>query len=251
MSVERVETPEDGSNLAPREVSLGAMAAVRPPTLREHAVQTIRQAIVSGALQPGGRIREEDLAQQLGISRGPVREAIRTLEQEGLIRTEPHRASYVTSLSEEELDHLYRVRAEVEGIAARRVAALIEADGGRLLPYAARLAEMRAAAAAGDLAALALADLRFHQLILDDSGYTILPRIWATMDNIVRARTSAILAASPRGDIVAYTAESHAPIVGALEQGNADEAAAAVRHHILETRELRHRGGGPNPRPLP
>ena len=151
-------TPDGpGAGIGVRGVGPGVvsgLAVPRPLTLREHAIQTIRQAIVSGALPPGERIRQAHLAQQLGISRGPVREAIRALEQEGLVRTEPYRASYVTSLSEEELEHLYRVRAEVEVIAARRLAGAIAAEPARLAPYAALLEEMRGAAAEGALARL-------------------------------------------------------------------------------------------------
>jgi DNA-binding GntR family transcriptional regulator len=220
---------------------VSGLAGPRPLTLREHAIQTLRQAIVSGALPPGERIREEELAQQLGISRGPVREAIRALEQEGLVRTEPYRASYVTSLSEEELEHLYRVRAEVAVIAARRLAGAMAAEPARLAPYATLLEEMRGAAAQGALARLSGADLRFHQQLLEDSGYAILPRVWATMDHIVRARTAAILAAAPDEAVVVYTAESHAPIVEALKGGDPEQAAQAVRRHILETRDILHR----------
>ncbi len=216
----------------------GEATPPRPPTLREHAIAIIRQAIISGALRPGERVREEELAAKLGISRGPVREAVRALEQEGLIRSEPHRASYVATIAEDEVWEVYRVRAEVEAIAARRVAAAIAADPGRLDPYRRLLEQMRRAAAAGDLATLNAADLDLHLQLLRDSGYVHLPRVWATMDGIVRAQLSAILAEQPEGEIVPYTAESHAPIVEALATGDPEQAAAAVRQHILETREL-------------
>ena len=210
----------------------------RPPTLREHAVTSIRRAILSGALAPGARIVEEELATQLDISRGPVREAIRALEQEGLVRSEPHRASYVAVLSEEEIQQLYVVRAEVEAIAARRVVQLVAEDPQRLMPYQRLLDQMRAAAAVGDLETLAVADLDLHQQLLVDSGYTILPRVWQAMDGVVRGRAQAILAESSSDTIVSYTAESHAPIVEALAGGDPDAADAAVRRHVIETRDL-------------
>ncbi|MBI3974408.1 MAG: FCD domain-containing protein [Chloroflexi bacterium] len=216
----------------------GTVAKPRPLTLREHAVEAIRHAIISGALRPGERIREDELAEKLGTSRGPVREAVRALEQEGLIRSEPHRASYVATLAEEEVWEIYRVRAEVEAIAARRVAEAVAADPARINPYQLLLERMRRAAAAGDLSTLNAADLDLHQLILEDSGYTHLPRVWATMDGIIRAQASAILAEQPHGEIVDYTAESHDPIVAALATGDPERAAAAVRAHILETRDL-------------
>jgi DNA-binding GntR family transcriptional regulator len=222
----------------------GLPRAERPPTLRQHAVERIRDAIITGALEPGERIVEEDLAHRLGISRGPVREAIRALEQEGFVRSEPHRASYVAELGEEEIEQLYAVRAEVEAIAARKVAGLIRQDPERAIPYRILLERLRAAAARGDLDDLARADLDFHDRLLRDSGYQVLPRVWRAMDGVVRARTAAILARRGRAEadqrIVAYTAESHAPIATALAAGDPDAAAAAVRRHILETRTLLH-----------
>jgi len=236
-------TPLDGTAGAAGTAE-GLPRAERPPTLRQHAVERIRDAIITGALEPGERIVEEDLAHRLGISRGPVREAIRVLEQEGFVRSEPHRASYVAELGEEEIEQLYAVRAEVEAIAARKVAGLIRQDPERAAPYHALLERLRAAASRGDLDGLARADLDFHDRLLHDSGYQVLPRVWRAMDGVVRARTAAILARRGRaGDdrrIVAYTAESHTPIAAALTAGDPDGAAAAVRRHILETRDLLH-----------
>ena len=210
----------------------------RPLTLREHAVNAIRQAIISGALPPGTRVLEEDLAAQLGISRGPVREAVRALEHEGLVQTEPHRGCYVTALSEKEIEQLLAIRAEVEAAAAREAATAIAAEPQRLAPYEALVERMRRAVAAGDLLDLVAADLDFHRLLLGDSGYNLLPRVWATMDGTVRARTTALLMAEPDGELVTYNAESHVPVIAALASGDPDKAAAAVRRHILETRDL-------------
>lgn len=247
---------------------MNASRPERPPTLRQHATDRIRDDIITGTLGPGERIVEESLAQRLGISRGPLREAIRALEQEGFIRSEPHRASYVAAPGEAEIEHLYAVRAEVEAIAARQVAATIRQDPRRVAPYRDLLERLRGAAAGGDLDDLARADLDFHARLLQDSGYQVLPRVWRAMDGVVRARTAAILARrgppgrGPAGagaggaggdpQIVAYTAESHAPIVAALATGDPDSAAGAVRRHILETRDLWHSPGpAPDPEPAP
>jgi DNA-binding GntR family transcriptional regulator len=182
---------------------------------------------------------EDDLAARLRISRGPVREAIRALEQEGLVRSEPHRASYVAVFSEEEMEGLYEVRAAVEEVAARKVAALIARDPERIGAYRTLLDRMGRASAAGDLEGLAAADLDFHERLLTDSEFGLLPRIWQAMDAVMRARTYRILAQETRGpSIVSVTAASHEPIVAALEAGDPQRAAAAVRHHVLETRDL-------------
>lgn len=225
-------------SLPAKRPALEGMLRQRPPTLVEHALEAIRRAIVYGTLKPGERLREEDLAEQLGISRAPVREAMRALEYEGLVRSEPHRASYVAAPSEEEIEEIYRVRAEVEAIAARPAALAIAAEPQRLRRYEELLERMRAAAAAGDTYELTAADLDFHRHILDESGYTLLPRVWTAMFGIMRGRMSIILAAQPEGDIVRYTAESHAPVVAAFASGDPEQAATAIRQHILETRDL-------------
>ena len=229
---------ERESPVRPRRL-LAPVPPGRPPTLVEHALDAIRRAIVYGELKPGERLWEEELAAQLGISRVPVREALRALEYEGLIRSEPHRGSYVAAPAEEEIEEIYRIRAEVEATAAGGAARVIAGRPERVAPYQELLGRMRHAAAAGDLHDLAAADLDFHRLILDDSGYSVLPRVWSAMFGIVRGRLSIILASAPRhDDVVAYTAESHAPIVAALATGDPERAAAAVRQHILETHEL-------------
>jgi DNA-binding GntR family transcriptional regulator len=216
---------------------LGPPVVPRPLTLREHAVETIRRAIITGALQPGERLLEDRLAERLGISRAPVREAIRALEYEGLVRSEPHRASYVVALEEDEIDDLYRIRAEVETLAARRAARAIAGAPEKATPYRQLLERMRRAVAVGDVVEVTVADLELHRLILEHSGYVVMPRVWGAMYGILRARTS--LVAERAGDrLTAYTAESHAPLVEALASGDENAAATAVRHHILETRDM-------------
>jgi DNA-binding GntR family transcriptional regulator len=181
---------------------------------------------------------EEELAERFGTSRAPVREAMRILEHEGLVSYEPHRGVYVATLSEEEVEEIYSVRAEVEAIAARRVTVTVTAAPERLAPYHELLGQMRRAAGDRNVAELIAADLAFHRQMLTDSGYRFLPRVWASMDGIVRARTSALLAKESDGALITYNAECHAPIVAALASGKPKRAAATVRHHILETRDL-------------
>ena len=78
--------------------------------LHEQALEHIREALITGDYLPGDRLRESDIAEQMGISRGPIREAFRQLEQEGLIVSQPHRGTYVTTTSDEELEHLMALR---------------------------------------------------------------------------------------------------------------------------------------------
>ena len=86
------------------------------------ATELIRQAIVDGRLEPGRRLKEEELARELGISRTPVREALLMLQAEGLVDAAPNRGATVRSHAAEDLDDLYQLRALLEGYATRRAA---------------------------------------------------------------------------------------------------------------------------------
>ncbi len=95
------------------------------------ATELIREAIVDGRLEPGRRLKEEELARELGISRTPIREALLMLQAEGLVDATPNRGAMVRVHTPEDLDDLYQLRALLEGYAARRAAARISDDRGR------------------------------------------------------------------------------------------------------------------------
>ena len=90
-------------------------------SLREAALAAIRQAISRGDLKPGQRLVESDVAEQMGISRAPVREALRQLETEGLVVSEPHRGTFVAEVSATDLWEIYTLRAAIERLAVRLV----------------------------------------------------------------------------------------------------------------------------------
>jgi DNA-binding GntR family transcriptional regulator len=92
------------------------------PSLQERAYQTLRTAILDGRFAVGERLYESKIAEQLGISRNPVRESFRRLQQDGLVDVRPRGGIYVASISIEEADDIYRVRGALEGLAARLAA---------------------------------------------------------------------------------------------------------------------------------
>src|SRR5688572_21943948 len=112
-------------------VSVARLLHVGGPLTRNASIaatELIRQAIIDGRLNPGQRLKEEELARELGISRTPVREALLMLQAEGLIDAAPNRGATVRSHSAEDLDDLYKLRAVLEGYATRRAATRL-ADG--------------------------------------------------------------------------------------------------------------------------
>jgi DNA-binding GntR family transcriptional regulator len=188
----------------------------RPQALRVRVLGTLRRRIVSGELAAGSRLLETELATEMGVSRGPVREAIRHLEQEGLVETFTHRGAVVLGVPDDEIDGIYELRGMIEARATVRAFRYVnEAD----LEYLAGLvAEMDAAYARGDIGEVAELDLRFHGRIVELSGLALMRRIWSSLDGLVRVRTYQRLDRPGREARTLATAgiASHADLIGVL-----------------------------------
>jgi DNA-binding GntR family transcriptional regulator len=209
---------------------------LEPRALSRRIVDQLKRVIIAGELRPGDRVLETDLAEQLGVSRGPVREAFRQLEQEGLLVSYPHRGTFVATVPDDEIDEVYALRAHLEAYAARRV--VTEHRDEALAVLDELVEQMLGAARAGDLPSLADLDLQFHDTLLSLSGYQGLHRIWRSMDGLVRARTYATLALPDRAWLIEHTASSHQPIVDAIRSGDPEAVERAVSHHIHEVPSL-------------
>src|SRR3954465_7634113 len=143
-------------------VSIEPLASLDRSTLRERALESVRSAIISGQYRPGDHLGEVELATSLGVSRGTVREALRHLQQEGLVTAGNRGMLRVNSLNPAEVRALFRVRAALEGLAVAEIPASPEREAAvaRLRKALAQLAD-----ADGDFAARVEADLGFHLLL--------------------------------------------------------------------------------------
>jgi DNA-binding GntR family transcriptional regulator len=135
-----------------------------PGTAQQHAVEALRRLIVAGELRPGGRVNQEELAERLGLSVAPVREALRVLEQEGQLTYRPRRGYVVTELRIEDLEEIYALRQLLEARAARAALPTLDDDALGRISAAAR--DVADAAAAGDVAAALAANRRLHFAVL-------------------------------------------------------------------------------------
>jgi len=131
-----------------------------PGTAQQHAVSELRWLIVSGALAPGARVNQEDVAAEVGLSVAPVREALRVLEQEGQLTYLPRRGYFVTELRIADLEEIYELRALLEERAARHALPGLDDEAIARIEQAA--AECAEAAGRGDVAAELAANRRFH-----------------------------------------------------------------------------------------
>jgi DNA-binding GntR family transcriptional regulator len=174
------------------------------------------------------------MAMRLGVSRAPVREALRQLEQEGLVDFTPHRGATVIGVPDAEIDALYELRAVVEAKAiARACTRMTEADFAVLKTS---VAGMNEAIARHDMVEVARHDMEFHRLILEVSGFSLLKQLWSSVDGLVRLRSYQALGGRgrvARGAVRGLVA-SHEQLIEALRKGNATRAAALVRQHIMD-----------------
>ena len=201
-------------------------------TLRENVTDLIRQAIIEGRLASGEELNQAQLAERLGISRGPVREALGRLEQEGLIRNVPYKGVYVTSLSPTYVRELFSLRAVLEGFA---LDLLIE----RLRPQDLEALEssveaMRRAAKAGDNNQLTELDVTFHRSLVELSQHELLRRVWLPLEMGVQRCVHARHQIYESLDEVVGT---HPDLVAAIAGRDGDAAERILEEHILEAGE--------------
>jgi DNA-binding GntR family transcriptional regulator len=201
----------------------------------------LRAEITRGVLPPGARVRQRDVAERFGVSTTPVREALATLEREGLIRVEPHRGATVFSPSEAELRDHYEIRIALEALAVRRAAALCtSADAARLQGL------MDGMRQTSDPVLYVELNQRFHSELYELGGNLQLSTLIATLRDRDRAYLHLYAARQVPSERLD---REHQTILDACIRGDADAAEAALRAHLgasVEhvTRLLRERARG-------
>ena len=204
--------------MSPRDA---VTAAVLEPLVQESTPSRIaarvRAAIASGDFPPGAQLYEADLARQLGVSRGPLREGLQRLAQEGLLVSVRNRGLFVVELTPEHVRDMYLARAAIERCAAGVLVRGDHAAAADALEEA--LAAMSHAAGAGDSHGVAEADIRFHETLVGLTGSQRLRRIHETQ--AAEARICIHALGSTYGDDVLRVGE-HRAIVDALRAGDAE-----------------------------
>jgi DNA-binding GntR family transcriptional regulator len=198
----------------------------RPPTAQQFVLGELRRAITTGRLRPGAPIRQDALAEELQVSRVPLREALKTLQGEGLVTYEAHRGYFVETLSLDDLREVYRIRELLEEEAVRRaVPRLTDDDLARL---EAAQDDVERAAAAGDVAAMAAANRAFHMMLFDCSGMPRLVRLIRTLWDSTDAYRSMYYGEPGNRERVI---KEHRATLDALRRRSADDAVATLDVH--------------------
>jgi DNA-binding GntR family transcriptional regulator len=202
-------------------------------------VDKIRAAIVDGRIGLGQPLRERQLAAQLDISRAPIREALLTLEKEGLVVTMPHRGTFVASYNDSDVSEIYTLRAALEQLAA----SLIVERGNRsdLLVLEDLVTRMNRHGAAGDFRSLIAADHQFHRRVCQMSGHRRLLEAWDDLAQQVLALYTVTDVGALLSRLYGYvenTGDRHRPIVQALREGDVESLGRYLAEHILEVPKL-------------
>jgi len=206
----------------------------------QRVARVLRDQIVVGERAPGSRLVERDLADELGVSRVPVREALRLLVAEGLVTPRPRTWAVVRTFTDDDVDDLLDVRAALEGLAARRAAE--HRDPARLQALDDALAAEDDAADRGDAAAARRAAADFHEALLAAAGNTVLDEVTA----VTASRARWLLG---QHEDLAQMAGEHRLLLDAIRAGDVEGAARTVAAHLRTSRSavasLRQAGDTP------
>jgi DNA-binding GntR family transcriptional regulator len=192
-------------------------------------LERLRNLILSGAIPPGAVVSQLDLAQRLGVSTTPLREALRQLQAEGLLEAEPNRRPRVPPLEIDDLHAVYAIRILLESLSISLTVNSLSDDDAKLI--VSDLSDMRSAAS-GDLLEWEKLHTRFHRRLVSGAG-AMLPTVLSFMDRAERYRRLSVFGEQPRGLTIGDA--EHQRIVTACVTREAGEAGRELARHLART----------------
>jgi phosphonate utilization transcriptional regulator len=217
-----------------------AIALLQSSSLPMLVQRELGRMIVDGELRAGSKLNEADIADRLGVSRGPVREAFRALEESGLVRLERNRGVFVREVSLAEADEIYELRSVLEEFVGRRLARTASPVAVRELRS--RIAVMERAAGRDDVDAYVVANVEFHERLVELAGNAKLLDIYRRLVNQLRLYRQASLA---QAGALPVSIREHRNIVETIAAGRAAAAGRALSDHVAASRERMHRARAP------
>lgn len=209
---------------------LSLLSAPPKRSLSDEVVDRLREAIISGAMPQGERLREETLAETLQVSRGPIREALTKLEREGLVAISPNRGATVARLSREDLDEVYSLRFAMESLAVRLSAKT--ADAACLAEMESCVHKMGDALTHGADAIRKTAelDVRFHKKLVQSCGHKLLLRHWTELRPQIHWLLLQRNISDP--DFRDYAVSTHSIILNAIRDHDESRALHELDQHL-------------------
>ncbi|WP_030794799.1 GntR family transcriptional regulator [Streptomyces sp. NRRL S-920] len=204
-----------------------SVIAIKQPPAAERVYAYVKRAVLERRYEGGTLLTEGELAEAVGVSRTPVREALLKLEVEGLLRLYPKKGALVLPVSAQEIADVVETRLLVETHAVRKA---VPAPAGLVERLEGLLSRQREQAAAGDLAGAAVTDRCFHAEIVRSGGNEILSRLYDQLRDRQLRMGVAVMHSHP--DRIAKTLSEHEEILAALRCGDAEAAVSVVTRHV-------------------
>jgi DNA-binding GntR family transcriptional regulator len=198
-------------------------------SLADQIYERLRMDIITGVLKPNQRIVELDIAERMGTSQGPVREALHRLERDGLVYRQARSSTRVTSATRDEILELFTIRSLIESFAIKRVAPIITAEQIQELAFL--VEKMMRAGSQGDMFSLTESDMLFHRQICAWSGNSALRRAWEPLYGQIQRFV--VQTHEQYFDSLTDLVATHYPIIEALKAGQAEEASRIIQEHVM------------------
>ena len=219
-------------------MSSNTLADIFAPTPKrsraDDVIERLREAIASGRLEGGRRLREEELAEFLGVSRGPIREALVQLEREGLVIKPPNRSATVARLSREDLEEVYSLRLALEQFAIRRAVRNAEAKHLNQMQQVVNTMAAYLERGISEQEAAAL-DIQFHDMLYESTRHRRLYDFWAILRPQIHIfLLSRIVANADFRDLMI---SSHQAILDAIRDRDEKRAVEAIQFHLQSAYE--------------
>jgi len=205
------------------------LLGLQKKSLREQALSALRTAITSGELEPGKHLVETELSEMLQISRGTLREALRQLEQEGLLSSGPRGRLSVRHLDAKEIRDIFTVREALESLAARTLSEL--PDRARVVESLHQAIDAMESAQKASLEERIESDMEFHRSLCRLTGNETLLHSWNSLEGSIRM---SIMFAGREKGVKNMSVDRHRDIVSAIETGDASLVRKTIREHMDE-----------------
>ena len=212
----------------PSVTATPAFLKLQPRTLVHQVIDALVAGASEGLLLPGDRIVETELAAQLGVSRVPVREALRVLESQGIVVNEPYKGIRLTPVTPQRIDQLIEVRVALETTAALGAMRQGRNAAAQLAELERIVQEMETMAARNDVFGFATADTSFHRSFCGFAGNTVLSDMWEMLARQMTIIFGLSALGKPMTDIV----DEHRTLIRVFASGNAADMALAISDHI-------------------
>lgn len=209
------------------------------PNLSENVYEAIKRKLGAGELEPGVKIKEEQLAKELGVSRTPVREALNKLEREGLVEIIPRYGTFVANLSPKDVEDIYEVRGELEGLAIRLCFSKLDEEKRKefyekLSEIADLLVKCESYVEEGDYEPFIEADISFHDFIVKSSENSRLIQIMNNLNAQIQLGRMESFSVPGRAE---RSLKEHEEIMNAMLQGEVNKTEKLIKKHCMNIKE--------------